>query len=94
MLLKSSYSILIIFIILDLGCCLEVSAGKVKKNNNILNRFCMASLKSKNNIRNNRNFKEISHFTCKCFFEKYKSGSSIRNSRNYCRNKASEKYDL
>ena len=60
----------------------------------LINKFCIASLKSKLNLKDKQKLREISHFTCKCFFEKYKSGSSIKDSRIYCRKKAAEKYDL
>ena len=93
MLNKSSYIISIIFLILYSFNSLEVHAGR-NRNNGILNRFCIASMKSKFNIKNKKDFEEISNFTCKCFFEKYKSGYSIRTARNYCREKTVEKYNL
>ena len=82
-----------IFIILYTCNSLEVYAGR-NENYGILNRFCMASMKSKFDIKNKKDIEEISHFTCKCFFENYKSGYSIRTSRNYCRDKTIEKYNL
>ena len=54
----------------------------------------MATLKSKLDIKNKQNLNEISNFTCECFFNKYNSGNSLKNSRVYCRDKASEKYNL
>ena len=62
--------------------------------NSLINKFCIATLKSKIDIKNKQNFNEISHFTCKCFFKKYNSGYSIKSARHYCRDKASEKYSL
>ena len=65
-----------------------------KHKNSLINKFCIASLKSKLPFKDNEKLAEISHYTCECFFKKYKSGSSLKRSRIYCRNKASEKYDL
>ncbi len=81
-------------IIIKIITPLEVQAERNKSNNSLINRFCIATLKSKIDIKSKQNFDEISSFTCECFFKKYKSGSSIKNSRIYCKNKASEKYDL
>ena len=72
---------------------LELKAGKKNIQNNILNKFCMATLKSKID-KNKKDFKEISNYTCQCFFKKFNSGMSIKNSRLYCKMKASEKYNL
>ena len=78
-------------LILIIGSPLE---NKAAHKNNLINRFCMASIKSKLKFKNKELSDEISHFTCKCFIEKYRSGSSIKNSRNYCKNIATEKYNL
>ena len=67
---------------------------KAAHKNNMINRFCIASLKSKLKLEDKQKLDEISHFTCECFFMKFNSGYSIKNSRIYCRNKASEKYNL
>ena len=73
---------------------LEAQEKNINTKNNIINRFCMATLKSKLNLKNRKNSNEISNFTCECFFKKYNSGNSLKNSRVYCREKASEKYNL
>ena len=65
-----------------------------EQKNSLITRFCIASLKSKLDIKNKQNLNEISDFTCECFFKKYNSGSSLKSSRAYCRDKASEKYKL
>tara|TARA_Y100001968_G_C18939216_1_gene517893 strand:+ start:123 stop:356 length:234 start_codon:yes stop_codon:yes gene_type:complete len=68
-----------------------------KKNtgkNSLINKFCIATLKSKLDLKDNQNRNEISNFTCDCFFKKYNSGNSIKSSRIYCRDKATEKYNL
>ena len=70
---------------------LEIQA---EHKNTLINKFCIASLKSKLDFKDKQKIDEISHFTCECFFKKYKSGYSIKNSRVYCREKASEKYNL
>ena len=72
----------------------EAQEKKISTKNNIINKFCIATLKSKLDIKNKQNLNEISNFTCECFFKKYKSGNSIKNSRIYCRDKATEKYNL
>ena len=66
----------------------------ISTKNSLINKFCIATLKSKLNIKNKKNINEISDFTCDCFFKKYNSGNSIKSSRIYCRDKASEKYNL
>ena len=76
---------------------LEISRSamiQAEHNNSLINRFCIASLKSKLNFKDKKKLDEISHFTCECFLKKYKSGSSIKSSRVFCKNKATEKYDL
>ena len=60
----------------------------------LINKFCIASLKSKLNITNKEKLNEISHFTCECFSKKFKAGMSFRRARIYCKNKATEKYNL
>ena len=82
---------LITLLILELSNPLE---HKAEHKNNLINRFCIASLKSKLKLNNKQKIDEISHFTCECFFKKYKSGNSLKRSRLYCRDKASEKYNL
>ncbi|MBW3042254.1 hypothetical protein DNJ73_06055 [Prochlorococcus marinus XMU1408] len=67
---------------------------KAEHKNNLINKFCIASLKSKFKFENKEKLEEISHFTCKCFFEKYSSGSSIKNSRIFCRDKTTEEFNL
>ena len=72
----------------------EEKEGKNTPKNSLINKFCIASLKSKLDLKDNQNRNEISNFTCDCFFKKYNSGNSIKSSRIYCRDKASEKYNL
>ena len=90
------FSSMIIFLFLAISKPLEAGEEKQKNitKNSLINRICLARLKSKNNIKNKQNFNEISHFTCECFYRKYKSGTSLKGSRIYCKNKASEKYNL
>ncbi len=73
---------------------LEAQEKNINTKNSIINRFCMATLKSKLNLKDRKNSNEIRNFTCECFSKKYNSGNSIKNSRVYCREKASEKYNL
>ena len=87
-LLFSSIATLFIF---NINSPLET---KEKYKNNAINKFCIASLKSKLDFKDKQKTIEISNFTCQCFFEKLKSGSSMKESRVYCRNKAAEKYNL
>ena len=94
MLSKFLFKSMITFLILNMGNTLEAQ-GKTKSNKkSLINKLCIASLKSKLDIKDKQNLNEISNFTCECFFKKYKSGNSIKNSRIYCRDKASEKYNL
>ncbi len=82
---------MITLLILDISTTLRTHA---EHKNSLINKFCIASLKSKLNIKNKQKLNEISHFTCECFYKKFKSGSSIKNSRIYCKNKTAEKYNL
>ena len=77
-----------------MGIKIEAQERKISTKNNLINKFCIATLKSKLDIKNKQNINEISDFTCECFFKKYKSGNSLKSSRIYCRDKASKKYNL
>ena len=91
MLHKLLFSSMITLMILEIVSPIETHA--INKNT-LINRFCIASLRSKLKFYDKKKIGEISHFTCNCFSRKYKSGSSFRNSRDYCRKKAAEKYNL
>ena len=82
---------MITLITLDINSPLETQA---EHKNSLINRFCIASLKSQLNFNDKQKSDEISHFTCECFSRKYNSGNSLKSSRIYCRKKASEKYNL
>ena len=94
MLSKLLFSSLITFISLSMSIKLEAQEKRISTKNSLINRFCMATLKSKLDLKNKQNLNEISNFTCECFFKKYNSGNSLKSSRVYCRDKASEKYNL
>ena len=94
MLSKLLFSSLITFISLCMSIKLQAQEKRISTRNSLINRFCMATLKSKLDINNKQNLNEISNFTCECFFKKYNSGNSLKSSRVYCRDKASEKYNL
>ena len=89
--IKLLFSSIITLLILDISKPLETQA---KQKNSLINKFCIASLKSKLNSKDNEDSSEISRFTCECFLKKYESGNSIKSSRLYCKNKATEKYNL
>jgi len=91
MLHKLLFNGMITLLILEISMNLKAEA---KQKYSLIKTFCIASLKSKLNIKDKQKKKEISHFTCDCFLEKYKSGSSMKSSRFYCKNKAAEKYNL
>ena len=94
MLSKLLFSSLITFISLSMSIKLEAQEKRISTKNSLINRFCMATLKSKLDVKNKQNLNEISNFSCECFFNKYNSGNSLKSSRVYCRDKASEKYNL
>ena len=85
---------MITFLLIDIGINLEAQGKNISTKNSLINKFCIATLKSKLEIKNKQNLNEISDFTCECFFKKYNSGNSLKSSRDYCRDKASEKYNL
>ena len=88
---KLIFSSIITLLILEMSYSSETQA---EHKNTLIHKFCIASLKSKLDLKNKQNRNEISNFTCDCFFKKYNSGNSIKSSRIYCRDKASEKYNL
>ena len=94
MLSKLLFSGIITSIILDMGITFEAQGRNISTKNSLINKFCIAALKSKLNIKNKQAIKEISDFTCECFYKKYNSGNSLKAARLYCRDKASEKYNL
>jgi len=94
MLTKLLFSSMITFLIIDMGINLEAQENTISSKNSLITKFCIATLKSKLDIKNKQNLNEISDFTCECFFKKYNSGNSLKNSRVYCRDKATEKYNL
>ena len=94
MLGKILFSSIITFFILDINKPLESKAEKHNIKYSLINKFCIATLKSKLQKQNEKLSNEISNFTCECFSKKYRSGNSIKSSRAYCRNKASDKYNL
>ena len=91
---KLLFSIIITFLILNMGDKMVAEQEKSTSKNSLINKLCIASLKSKIDLKDKLNRNEISNFTCDCFFKKYNSGNSIKSSRIYCRDKASEKYNL
>ena len=94
MLSKLLFSSIITFLLLDLGVKLEAKEKTFSTKNSLINKFCIATLKTKLDIENKQDLDEITDFTCECFFRKYNSGNSLKSSRAYCRDKASEKYSL
>ena len=94
MLSKFLFSCMITYLIIDMGINLKAQEKQINTKNSLINKFCVATLKSKLDIKNKQNLNEISDFTCECFFKKYNSGNSLKSSRTYCRYKASEKYNL
>ena len=91
MLHKLLFGSMITLFISVLNSPLETQA---QNKNSLINKFCIASIKSQLNFKDKQKSVEISNFTCQCFFKKFKSGSSIKSSRSYCKNKAIEKYNL
>ena len=85
---------MITFLLIDMSINLEAQGKNISTKSSLINKFCIATLKSKLDIKNKQNLDEISNFTCECFFKKYTSGNSLKSSRVYCRDKASEKYNL
>ena len=94
MLSKFLFNSIITFFILNMSSTLEAQEKKISKKNSLINKFCIASLKSELGVKYKQDLNEISNFTCECFFKKYNSGNSLRSSRLYCKDKASQKYNL
>ena len=85
---------MITFFFIGIDINTEAQGKNFNAKNSLINKFCIATLNSKLDIKNKQNLNDISDFTCECFFKKYNSGNSLKNSRVYCREKASEKYNL
>ena len=85
---------MITLLIMDMSINLVAQERKISTKNSLINKFCIATLKSKLDIKNKQSLNEISDYTCECFFKKYNSGNSLKSSRAYCKDKASEKYNL
>ena len=91
MLYRLIFSSITTLLILEMSNLLEIQA---EHKNTLINKFCIASLKSKLDFKDKQKIDEISHFTCECFLEKFNSGNSIKDSRIYCKNKTADKYNL
>ena len=91
MVYKIFFRSIVIYLILIISSPLE---NKAAHKNNLINSFCIASIKSNFKSEDKKLSDEISHFTCECFMERYRSGTSIKNSRDYCKDIAAEKYNL
>ena len=82
---------MITLVILDIS---GASKTQAEHKNSLINRFCIASLKSQLKFKDKKRLGEVSQFTCECFSRKYKSGASLKSSRDYCRKEAADKYNL
>ena len=91
MLYKLIFSSITTLLILEMSNLLEIQA---EHKNTLINKFCIASLKSKLDFKDKQKIDEISHFTCECFLKNFNSTNSIKDSRIYCKNKTAEKYNL
>ena len=91
MLYKLIFSSITTLLILEMSNLLEIQA---EHKNTLINKFCIASLKSKLDFKDKQKLDEISHFTCECFLENFNSSNSIKDSRIYCKNKTADKYNL
>ena len=91
MLYKLIFSSITTLLILEMSNLLEIQA---EHKNTLINKFCIASLKSKLDFKDKQKIDEISHFTCECFLKNFNSGNSIKDSRIYCKNKTADKYNL
>ena len=91
MVYKLIFSSIITLLILEMSNLLEIQA---EHKNTLINKFCIASLKSKLDFKDKQKIDEISHFTCECFLKTFNSNNSIKDSRIYCKNKTADKYNL
>ena len=91
MLYKLIFSSITTLLILEMSNLLETQA---EHKNTLINKFCIASLKSKLDFNDAQMIDEISHFTCECFLKNFNSSNSIKDSRIYCKNKTADKYNL
>lgn len=88
---KLSNVVLSLFLLLGVNNYIEASTGRTNIKKNILTRLCFSTLKSK---ISKKDFIKIANFTCECFYKKFNSGSSLKNSKLFCKEKASEEFHL
>ncbi len=91
MLYKLIFSSITTLLILEMSNLLEVQA---EQKSSLINKFCIASLRSKLDFKDKQKIDEISHFTCECFLKNFNSSNSIKDSRIYCKNKTADKFNL
>ena len=82
---------MITLLIIEINTPIE---NKAAHKNNMISRFCIASLKSQLKFEDKTKLNEVIHFTCECFLTKINSGSSIKESRMYCRDKTEKEFNL
>ena len=66
MLSKFLFSVILTFLILNMGDTLEAQEKEISTKNSLINKFCIASLKSKLDIKDKQSLNEISNFTIIC----------------------------
>ena len=67
MLSKFFFNSMIIFFILNVGNTLDAQGGNISSKNSLINKFCIASLKSKLDIKDKQNLNEISNLHVNVF---------------------------
>ena len=77
-----------------MGTNLKAQENNISTKNSLINKFCIATLKSKLDFKDKQKIDEISNFTCECFLKNFNSSNSIKDSRIYCKNKTADKYNL
>ena len=91
MLINLLLKCMIVFLILEI-----INPKKIEADhkNSLINKFCIATLRSKLKLKDKEMIEEITHYSCQCFSKKYKSGTPMKDARYYCKNKTAEKFNL
>lgn len=82
---KSIYMLLF----LSLNLCTQRAAA-----NGLIKRFCMASIEAQMALAANKPPKGMKDYTCQCFVDEIKMGTSMSSAKSLCREKSIDKFEL
>ena len=85
--------VLIFFILFNMSHYSVLGENNIKsEENNLLTKICLLNFNAQMKSLGKVPSPEIADFTCKCFLNKIKNGSSIESAKDYCKKEASVKF--